>query len=156
MGVKLQLHQPTVERMKVEYGKRGVEINEARLRMATLPFPSEVLFTDGLWVPLVNLNGIYVLPGIPRLFQQMVKAHQDRFTGPANVTQALYSHSGEGDLAEALTAVAAAHPTVNIGSYPNVKADATDYKVKLQFNCRDAAAVEAAVAAVRERLDVFD
>lgn len=39
-NAKLELHQPTVERMKVEYAKRGVELNAARLRMATLPAPS--------------------------------------------------------------------------------------------------------------------
>ena len=38
--------------------------------MATLPEGAEVLFTEGLWVPLVNLEGVYILPGIPRLFQQ--------------------------------------------------------------------------------------
>lgn len=26
----------------------------------------EVLYTPGLWVPLVNLHGTYILPGIPR------------------------------------------------------------------------------------------
>ncbi len=29
-------------------------------------------------VPLVNLDGVYILPGIPRLFQAMVSAHQVR------------------------------------------------------------------------------
>ena len=28
----------------------------------------QVLVTDGLWVPLVNLNNVYMLPGIPKLF----------------------------------------------------------------------------------------
>ena len=45
---------------------------------ATLPTPAEVLFTEGLWVPLVNVGGVYILPGIPRLFQSMVAAHQVR------------------------------------------------------------------------------
>ena len=50
--------------MKEAYEKQGVELNVARLRMATLPSPAdEVLFTPGLWVPLVNLRGVYILPG---------------------------------------------------------------------------------------------
>jgi len=32
-GAKLELHQPTVERMRESYAKRGMELNEARLRM---------------------------------------------------------------------------------------------------------------------------
>jgi molybdopterin-biosynthesis enzyme MoeA-like protein len=58
-----------------------------------------VLFTPGLWVPLVNLRGVYVLPGIPRLFQAMLEAHMERFRGPACSTTALFTDVGEGDLA---------------------------------------------------------
>lgn len=75
------MHQPTVARMQEHYTKRGVELNSARLRMATLPAPAEVLFTEGIWVPLVNLQGVYILPGIPRLFQAMISAHQVRRQG---------------------------------------------------------------------------
>lgn len=32
-GVELRLHEPTVERMRVSYSARGMELNEARLRM---------------------------------------------------------------------------------------------------------------------------
>ena len=41
-GVNLQRHQPTIDRMLEHYGKRGLELNEARLRMATLPHPAQV------------------------------------------------------------------------------------------------------------------
>lgn len=41
-GTELQLHEPTVQRMREHYSKRGVELNEARLRMATLPAGAEV------------------------------------------------------------------------------------------------------------------
>ncbi|GLI70078.1 hypothetical protein VaNZ11_014851 [Volvox africanus] len=157
MGVSLQLHQPTVERMKLSYAARGMELNEARLRMATLPTPSEVLFTEGLWVPLVNVGGVYVLPGIPRLFQAMIRAHQERFTGVAFQSAALFTHVGESDLAQPLSAVAVKHPNVAIGSYPNTSADVSpSYKVKLAFSSRDNAALVAAVADVRASLgDIF-
>jgi molybdopterin-biosynthesis enzyme MoeA-like protein len=75
-GADLKLHDPTVALMQQHYAARGVELNEARLRMATLPTPSEVLFTPGMWVPLVNINSVYILPGIPRLFQGMISANK--------------------------------------------------------------------------------
>lgn len=62
--------------MQESYSKRGMELNAARLRMATLPSPAEVLFTEGSWVPLVCVDGIYVLPGIPKLFQSMIMGQQ--------------------------------------------------------------------------------
>ena len=59
----------------------------------------QVLYTPELWVPLVNLHGVYILPGIPRLFKSMVEAHKDRFKGPANKSRTLYTNTVEGDLA---------------------------------------------------------
>ncbi|KAI7841941.1 hypothetical protein COHA_004468 [Chlorella ohadii] len=162
-GCHLELHQPTVDRMQEHYDKRGVELNEARLRMARLPKDDsvEVLFTPGLWVPLVCIQGTYILPGIPRLFQQMVEAHADRFRGSAAFSSTLYTNLGEGDLAAKLAGIAALHPAVRIGSYPNTdmglgeSVKGRPYKVKLQFEGRDKAALQKAVDAVREQLDVF-
>ena len=206
---------------------RGLELNEARLRMATLPAPAdEVIFTPGLWVPLVVVDRVHILPGIPKLFTAMVQgaqvgvrarggafggrpcspacgarmaiAHapkrpaatlrfhaaaacrrtwakpappeqccnqccnkldprpQERFAGPLSTTQSLYTHMGEGDLADPLAAVAAAHPAVSIGSYPNT-ADGGPFKVKLAFAARDPEALAAAVAAARAALpDLFE
>ena len=36
----------------------------------------QVLFTPGLWVPLVNVKNVFILPGIPKLFQAMITEHQ--------------------------------------------------------------------------------
>lgn len=63
-GVSLQLHEPTVAKMRAHYASSGQELNAARLRMATLPQGAEVLDTPGLWVPLVNLHNVLVLPGM--------------------------------------------------------------------------------------------
>ena len=41
-GVQLKVHEPTVQLMKEHYAKTGKEVNEARLRMATLPEGAEV------------------------------------------------------------------------------------------------------------------
>lgn len=119
--------------MREHYTAQGKELNAARLRMATLPEGAEVLVTEGLWVPLVNIDEIYVLPGIPRLFQQMISAHLDRFRGPSLHSQSLYTKMGEGDLAKALSDIAARFPQVNIGSYPNVSVGNAGFTTKLSF-----------------------
>ena len=41
-GLELQVDEGTVALMKEHYSKRGTELNASRLRMATLPTPSEV------------------------------------------------------------------------------------------------------------------
>jgi molybdenum cofactor synthesis domain-containing protein len=157
LGLAVQVHAPTVALMQEHYAARGVELNESRLRMAALPTPAEVLVTPGLWVPLVVAGGnVHILPGIPRLFQGMIEVHVGRFKGPASHSVELYADVGEGDVAAPLAAVAAAHPAVRIGSYPNTKFDMNDpdqklaYRVKFVCEGRDTAAVEAAAAAVVE------
>lgn len=59
----------------------------------------QILRVPGLWVPLVNLNGIYILPGIPRLFKQMIECHKDRFCGPTASALELLTNWPEGELA---------------------------------------------------------
>jgi molybdopterin-biosynthesis enzyme MoeA-like protein len=95
-GVKLALHQPTVDLMQQHYSARGLELNEARLRMATLPTPAEeVLVTPGTWVPLVVVQGVHILPGIPKLFQSMITAHQVRVAAACScVTKATRCDTG--------------------------------------------------------------
>lgn len=144
--------------MKEHYGARGMELNESRLRMAQVPTPCEVLVTPGLWVPLVVAGGnVYILPGIPRLFQSMIEAHGPRFTSGTSTFYAteLYTQIGEGDVAGPLTQVAKTHPQVRIGSYPNTQFDMNrpddglTYRVKLAVEGRDEEAVRKAVEAIQ-------
>ncbi len=69
-------------------------------------------------MPLVNLHGVFILPGIPRLFKSMVDAHKDRFKGPANKSRTLYTNTVEGDLAGGfLNAVSRDKPDQDMHAY---------------------------------------
>lgn len=145
--------------MRGHYSAQGKELNAARLRMATLPAGSEVHVTPGTWVPLAQVENVYILPGVPWLYKAMIEARcaAGAFTGPATTSAAVYTLTGEGDLAEALTAIARAHPAVAIGSYPNVATSGVKtYSTKLCLDGRDAAAVAEALAAVRGAIATFD
>jgi molybdopterin-biosynthesis enzyme MoeA-like protein len=135
--------------------------NQSRLRMALLPTPCEVLETPGIWVPLaVAAGNVYILPGIPRLFQQMIEANKGRFVGPKGCSTTLLSDLGEGDLAAQLDDIAKKYPGVRIGSYPNTawdmnrpdQDDALAYRVKLVFEGRQLGDVEAAVGAALDSI----
>lgn len=154
-GCKLALHEPTVERMREHYEPQGKELNAARLRMATIPEGSDVLVTPGIWVPLVVLRNVYILPGIPRLFRQMLDAHKEIFTGPECIADFCYTRQGEGDLAKALTEIAGRFPHVNIGSYPSTKDD-DDFTTKLTFEGRSGEDVRQVKAAVEEAVPCYE
>lgn len=102
---------------------RGVEFNSARKRMALVPQPSNVYWTDGLWVPTINIKNVYIFPGIPSLFEKMLLSliQQDTRLHHHQVIKRIelvIDGIGEGDFGDTLRNIAAQYSTVEIGSYP--------------------------------------
>ena len=145
----LVLHAPTVERMvagaRARDPERPAGLNDARRRMAMLPIGCTVWETPGLWVPLVVVENVHVLPGIPALFTQMLEANAHHFHGPALYRALVFTNQSEGDLAAPLAALATAYPHIAFGSYPR---DASNYKVMISIEGED----ERAVADLAERV----
>ncbi|KNZ44198.1 hypothetical protein VP01_941g18 [Puccinia sorghi] len=80
---EMEYSQETIERMEKYTSRRASmktqseEQKKARHRMALFPKKNcKVLFVEPhLWVPIVCLNhNIFVLPGVPTLFQQLIQA----------------------------------------------------------------------------------
>jgi len=139
--------------MKEYYEAQGIPLNDARLRMALLPEGSKVLWTEGLWVPLAVIKNIYILPGIPKLFERMLKAHEHEFKGGVPQTRVIiYTQSAEGDIAKALTEAQNAFPDVAIGSYP---ADGIVYRVKVTFEGNDSQRVHQVASQVEIAIKGF-
>lgn len=59
--------------------KGHVVQTEAQNRMATFPDPCRLIRHPDLWVPTVVVDRVYILPGIPSLFQRY--ANKQRGTG---------------------------------------------------------------------------
>lgn len=104
-------------------------------------------------MPLVNLHSVYILPGIPRLFQGMITAHKDRFVGNKLLqTLAVYTSVGEGDLATIFGEIAKQFPDVRMGSYPNINAHDNRFTAKLQLESHDAQQLQRAMAVVKDKI----
>src|SRR5690242_17411044 len=91
----------------------------------------------------VRFRNVWCLPGVPEVFRmklQVVRAHM--VSAPRFVSFAVYTKMDEGDLKPLLDRVVAAHPDVEVGSYP--KWHDPTYKTKLTFDGRDEARVRAA------------
>jgi FAD synthetase len=131
----------------------GSELHERDLRMADIPEGARLLGGDppdpGRW-PVVAVQNVYVLPGVPQIFRRKFEALRPLLRSGPIFTRAIYSSEPEGPIAESLDLVVAAFPGVSIGSYPRI--DAPDHKVKITLDGRDLAAVEAAVARLRQLL----
>lgn len=151
LGLELGRHGETVRRMREAQAE--MELNEARLRMAMLPRPCEVFWTEGLWVPLVCVVGkVYVLPGIPGLFERMLgSVPLERLGGVRErVRRVVYCEMGEGDIAGFLDKADEEFEDVMFGSYPaTTEAERRVYRTKITVEGDEEGEVQRATEKVR-------
>ena len=125
-------------------------MNAARRRLADVPEGGEVVWSAGHLFPVITIENVIVLPGVPSLLREGFAQIRGRLQGAPIHARAIYFSVGEGTLAEHLDATVAAFPTVGIGSYPRF--DECDYRVKVTFDGRDAGQVQGAAEFLRARL----
>ena len=96
----------------------GDRFTESALRMAEMPEGSRLLYSSDGLIPLVVFRNIYILPGIPRLFQAKLGALRAEIGGPPPIMGSVYLRSDESVIAPILGRAAEEFRTVKIGSYP--------------------------------------
>jgi molybdenum cofactor synthesis domain-containing protein len=124
----------------------GEDPPAAALRMADLPEGVRLLGDPGF--PTLCVENVVMLPGPPRFFRFQLEAIAGLLASdhPFRVAT-VYVSVGEERFAPELAAVAAAHPAVEIGSYPRFD-EGADHRVKLTVEARDVGAVDEALRAL--------
>ena len=145
-GRRVVLDESTMKLLRARYGDN---LNPARTRLAEVPEGSRVEFHEGYLFPVISLENVTILPGVPSLLREGFTRIRDRFRVAPIFSHALYFTVGEGVLAEHLDATVARFPAVGIGSYPRF--DETDHRVKVTFDGRDEREVRAALEFLRAR-----
>ena len=143
------IRQPQLEAMLRKYFGDGID--EARLRLADIPEGAALLYDSGMRWPVLAVENVFVLPGVPELFRSKFEAIRERFRAAPFFAVTIYTREDEFDITPRLDALAARHPGVEIGSYPNFESD--EYRVKLTVESKEQTAVEAARAALLDALD---
>ncbi|HSB08595.1 MAG TPA: molybdopterin-binding protein [Blastocatellia bacterium] len=144
-GVARAFGREVVRHQELESMLRGYfgdGIDPARLRMADAPDGSELIREHGMRWPVLAVNNVYVLPGVPELFRKKFESIRERFRAEPFHTQIVYTLEDEFDIAPRLDEVAANNPGVEIGSYPTFTRE--DYRVKITIESKDPHAVEQA------------
>ncbi len=101
------------------YYANPADLNEARLRMARIPDGARLILNPVSQAPGFRLGNVFVMAGVPAIFQAMVESVRPTLTGGAPVLAwSFRAGVAEGDLAGPLRALAAATPAVSFGSYP--------------------------------------
>ena len=122
----------------------GEAAPEAALRMADVPLGSELQGDQGY--PTLVCANVVLLPGVPRFFRYQFDRVAPLLAGAPFQLAQVYLGVREERIAEPLAAVAAAHPAVELGSYPQFEGG--DHLVRLTVESRDLAAVRVALAAL--------
>jgi molybdenum cofactor synthesis domain-containing protein len=136
-------------------GYWGDKTTNGHLRMADVPRGAVLLSNPEVPWPVICLENVSVLPGVPEIFRLKLRLLRERIGADAPfVSRALYTRCDEGTIAALLEEVGRLHPAVEIGSYPRWRHE--EYKVKLTFDGLDAMAVEAALEACRTGLPEDD
>jgi molybdenum cofactor synthesis domain-containing protein len=116
-GVEVAVDPRAVEAMRRGYAQ--LELTPARLRMARIPAGAELVDNPVSRAPGFMLGNVIVMAGIPRIMQVMLDAVAPRLKkGRPMLSRSVRIDAPEGDAAPGLAALQAAHPDVQIGSYP--------------------------------------
>lgn len=132
-------------------GYFGEVTDESRIRMADVPEGATLIPAETLKWPVLAVDNVYVLPGVPEHFRRKFEAIREMFRALPFHIRIIYTREDEFDIAPRLNQVAMDHPEVEIGSYPNFARD--DYRVKVTIESKESAAVERALAALLLVLD---
>ncbi len=124
-------------------GYYGERLRERDLRMADVPDGAHFVVGDGgMGWPVIAMNNVHILPGVPELFRRKFLSIRERFREAPWVLRSVFTTSEEGLIAEELDRIVATYAAVAVGSYPSFSAP--DYKVKVTLESKDGAAVAAA------------
>lgn len=129
----------------------GEACTEAHLLMARVPEGAELAESPETEWPTPVIKNVFILPGVPEAFRSKLTTVRRWVKGPLPfVSKAVFTRLDESELKALLDAVVAAHPAVEVGSYP--RWFEPTYKTKITFDGKDESLVESALRDFAERL----
>lgn len=146
-GRSLELSESIMDRLR---RATGHEPNESQLKMAQIPFGASLLDAGDLWFPLVVVENVYILPGIPELMRKKFESARNRFRGVPFVLKKVYVKAHESDIASELNGLLKEFPDLMLGSYPRIQKEG--FSVLLTLESRDAGLVKSALDSLLARL----
>ncbi|MEO6255350.1 MAG: molybdopterin-binding protein [Sphingomicrobium sp.] len=123
-GVPVVVHPEARKILEDYYSARGLEANEARLRMARVPQGAELIANAHSGAPGVRIGNVLILAGVPHIAARMLEALSGTLEGGRPIVSVTVgAYAAESEVADLLRETEAAHDGVTIGSYPFFKDD---------------------------------
>jgi len=112
------------------------------MKMAEVPEGAVLNAAGDTRFPTVQLENVYILPGIPQIFEAKLTTLLGRFATDPYYIRTIYTSAGEGIITEYLKACLQSYPALLLGSYPRIGHQ--EYRVKLTLESKDPKYVELA------------
>jgi molybdenum cofactor synthesis domain-containing protein len=141
------VRNPALEALIREHSRGSLD---AVLKMAEVPEGAVLNEAGDIRFPTVQIENVYVLPGIPQLFESKLRALSSSFATDPYFMRAIYLTAGEGTIAAHLNECMRNFPELMLGSYPRI--GDPDYRVKLTLESKNAEYLERAFRHLMERL----
>ena len=152
-GVTIDVDPRAVAIMRERFAARGIEMNEARMRMARIPAGADLVENKVSGAPGFWIGNVIVMAGVPSIMQAMLDAVAPKLkTGVKMLSETIRADVREGDIGSQLGEIAKLHPDVTIGSYPFFD-DKLGPNTNMVIRARDAGNLAAAKAAVEAMLE---
>ncbi len=146
-GVALPIHPEARKMLEDRWRDRGIEPNEARLRMARIPEGASLIVNSVSAAPGFRIGNVHVMAGVPVIMRAMLESIAPTLKGGRRVLSlTIKCRVGEGTIGGPLAALQADYPDVKMGSYPRM-GDGT-VMTELVLRSSDAARLDAAAEAV--------
>ena len=118
-GRQVSVRSDAFNILKKYYDGKGIELNEARLRMARIPEKADLIENIISGAPGYIIENVYVMAGVPRIFQSMLQTVLPNLKkGTPTLSISIKLYKGEGDIALELEQIVKAFSKLNFGSYP--------------------------------------
>ncbi|EEX13124.1 molybdopterin binding domain protein [Citreicella sp. SE45] len=148
-GAHIDIREDAYALLAAHYERQGAEFNTARQRMARIPDGAVLIENPVSIAPGFALENVYVMAGVPSVFEAMVASVLPTLTGGAPLlSQNLRIERGEGEIAGPLAALATEYNDLSIGSYPFQKNGI--YGANIVIRGQDGARVDAAMSKLAE------
>ena len=161
-GVALPINAEARAMLEARWKDRGIEVNEARLRMARIPEGASLIVNAVSAAPGFRIGNVHVMAGVPTIMRAMLESIAPTLEGGRKVqTLSVKSRVGEGNIGGPLAALQQQYPDVKMGSYPRMGDGTVMTELVLrssdEIRLREAAAaVHAMVAAEHRRAGLPD
>jgi molybdenum cofactor synthesis domain-containing protein len=147
-GRKLALHPEMHHSLR--HAMRGAELNESQRKMCMLPEGAQLITSRDMWFPLVQVENVFIFPGIPRLLQAKFESLRPRLEGRTVFLRRVFVTCMESDIAACLGEIVAEFRPLDVGSYPATSK--LDYRTQVTLESHDEQVVARATDALLSRL----